>query len=479
MEVYRNNVPGAEPEPRFGQMGDEVVHAGDMDGDGDSELLARILYDETDDPKLGYRGQFEYRLFEIPARTTPGRIEVDAARTLATFRVAMTDINWGLWRSDPGVIADQDLDGDGAPDYLFLSSGQSADTGGSSSLPTSVGRFDFWSGPPHGKVVFDEEPSVQYPTVSQAFLCCQLDLLESPGTDAPWMVSVPMYPMGSGNLYQIRPAILLASPEHIFDGEPLDRAAAIYTDGTDEMGSFVHVVDLDGDGTDDLVSASYGLRESDVQARRVWMFGGPFDADRSTGDADFIIDGPDDSYRFAYASFVTMDIDGDGYPEIGVVDYETDAAPSTTYFFAPSSSAWPGRVTTAGARSKIVGTESEINAPPHRPRMVGDIDADGVDEAAFPVGHDDGVVTGNALRILEPPGVGVLSLDSTGVLVSGDVDIDIGNTGFGTRALGGVDYDGDSFSDLVVGEPSWDANPDTVSNAFGRFLIFRGEVGAE
>lgn len=51
-----------------------------------------------------------------------------------------------------------------------------------------------------------------------------------------------------------------------------------------------------------------------------------------------------------------------------------------------------------------------------------------------------------------------------------------GATGFGSSVLGGVDYDGDTWPDLVVGEYYWNSNPED-STPYGRINVFRGPVG--
>ena len=56
-------------------------------------------------------------------------------------------------------------------------------------------------------------------------------------------------------------------------------------------------------------------------------------------------------------------------------------------------------------------------------------------------------------------------------------DVDPSETGLGEAIIPGHDLDGDGTPDLLVGENFWDGDPHILGAPFGRFMVYRGEVG--
>ncbi len=463
LQVYRNPEPGTEPVRALGFMGMGLVDAGDSDGDGDRELIAPVT--ERDGS-----GALRYRLVDVPAHTAGGRVEVGEV-TLASWEVPSDDVNWlgTTWKGDDHVVAGQDLDGDGLGDYVFLSTGGAGNPGTPDGGPQ--GRVDFWSGPASGDLSMDDADSLEYPVSSGVIFSGGLSLLQPAAEGEDWTLAATLWPRVDADEGTEHSGVALVTPGMFTGAASLNDGITIDTTGGNELEHAIETDDLDGDGVGDILVAS-ARANSDVVFGRVLVFAGPVDSERTLDDAELTIAGlePDDDFGDAFSTIPPGDTLG-GEGRILARGSGGDAATSSVFSLSVASLDAPVQRTAADADARIDFASDFIPYSPHR--MVGDVDADGVDELGLPGDDRDGGRGVSCVLLMEPPASGVVSsADGEALLCS---DEPRGGELFGSSLVGGADWDGDGAPDLVIGEQGW-AGTESGDLSYGRFVIFRGEV---
>lgn len=461
VRVYRS--PASRPTALFSNS---MVHAGDSDDDGRNEILGH-------ESRYADYSELKFHLTEIP-RDSEGDLELGEV-TIATWTMPKADRNWlgNAWSVDADVLADVDLDGDGLEDYVFLSE-SSPLVFGEEQGPR--GRLDFWSGPGAGEMSLDDASTVEMPARDGVLFGSTLELLRHGPGAQDLHVAAHLWPVDNHDEGSSHKGIALLSLAHLQGEVPVGEASAIWTIGGREPGTRLEAGDLDGDGIDEIVSSSQHYETTVDLPGRVWVFQGPIEGDRTLDDAELMVDGDEGEVDFGYSFAVLSEGAEDGTRGLLVTRLETASRPSSLLFFRPTDTSWPTTLHAKDAVARIDGNDEEAVSVNYMPRMVGDLDADGVEELAVPIGSSRHGYSALRAVLFEPPATGVHGFDLAETWLQGGLEDP--EAGFGITLLGGVDYDGDTWSDLVVGEFYWDGNPETYHSPYGRYLVFRGEVGA-
>jgi len=306
----------------------------------------------------------------------------------------------------------------------------------------------------------------------------ELALLTGPADGAGWTIAAGMIINSASDYGTDHPAVMLFGPQH-FDGEA-DPALAPSINTVDgfEAGATVICKDLDGDGVNDLVTST----GYDAQDRpgRVWVFAGPVTGGQTLADADLTLVGDTIRDVLGYHVSVTDDDDGDGMRELVATQADDTSTlnPGSVHIFDTPPLTTPTTINVVDANAHVIADGDAEPLFYYASRTVGDIDADGAPELAIPIGDrtDDGEST-YRVDIMDAPTSGThLVTEADMQLQTDDYD-----AGFGVEISSGVDYDGDGWPDLAVGEWYWNGSVGgaTYYHPYGRMMVFRGAVGAE
>lgn len=241
----------------------------------------------------------------------------------------------------------------------------------------------------------------------------------------------------SGSLWLASPAEAIDYHFDASDADPIIKASV-----DDRFGSTLLIVDLDGDGQDDLVAA--GPRPGED---RVYVFFGPLPPGSAPdpGAADVIIEGMPGGE--AGWSLAAGDFDGDGAADLAVGAPSDLMSAGQVYVFAgplPSQT-----LTVLDATSTVLGEPGVGAIYAGWSVAAGDFDGDGVDELAVGAcGHDQ--FSGRSYLFDLVPGV-LTSADATALFKGGGLS--------GCSMANAGDFDGDGVEDLVIGAPGVYAPP--------------------
>ncbi len=405
----------------YSDFGVAVSIAGDLDGDGLSDLAVGAPFDDYDD-ELGsvyvFRGMPErhVRALDADARLT-GEDEADLA---------------GVTVAGPG-----DLDGDGYDDLCVGASAE--DTGG-----TDAGAVYLVSGP-----------------VTTAGLAESTARLWGEGSNAYAGYGLS----GAGDLNGDGLADLaIGASRHDGEGESLvyvlsgpvsgedslrSADAALLGHGVDSAGNALTAAgDVDGDGLGDLL---IGGRYSDTAATNAgaaWLALGPISGTTLLDDADLTLLGERESDLAGYAVAAGVDMDGDGLSDLAVGAPKDDTTASdagAAYLILDAPS---GVWSLADAHARLLGEEETALAGIAlglSEDRSGDDDPDLVVSAS---NADSG--RGHVYLLSDLPS-GSVSLSEASATLTGDYD---GGGSYAGRALStGSDVSGDGVPDLLIGGP--------------------------
>ena len=214
---------------------------------------------------------------------------------------------------------------------------------------------------------------------------------------------------------------------------------------------------------------------------RIWIAPGPIESDLELADATYIIDGDEES-DYLGTTFSVADLDLDGRVEVVAsqryLEFEPNLSSVQIYVApetgAPSTIAYEDAI--ASLQSVDEGGEAAYSNRFVAPRLVGDVDGDRALELAVTGGYGSSASElDECVFLFDTPLDGVYNMtEFSGIIYSDRVTSY--TRGPGASILGGVDYDGDSWPDLVVGEYAWNGDSEVYA-PLGRFMVFRGAVG--
>ena len=465
-----------------GVFGNRFVPAGDTNGNGRQEVMAATASHRcSDTTDWDCSVELTYQLLEAPTGSSGGTFTTDEAR-IATWKLAGDTNNWsgtGYGLSGPNIpiVAATDLDGDGIDDFVMGGLGNNLYEGNN-----DPSRIDLWYGPPTFGTTPDKPMDLASAETIQlkgdVVPIAEVALLTGPADSAGWTIAAGMTVNGNTDYGTDHPAVMLFGPQH-FDGEvDPSLAPSINTVDSFEAGATVICNDLDGDGINDLITTA----ANDAQDRpgRVWVFAGPVTGGQTLADADLTLVGDTIRDVLGYHVSVTDDDNGDGMREIVATQADDTSTmnPGSVHIFDTPALTTPTTISVQDANAHIVADGDAEPLYTYTPRTVGDIDADGVPELAIPIGDrtDDGEST-LRVDIMDAPTSGTHLVTESDIQLQTDDD----DAGFGVEISSGVDYDGDGWPDLAIGEWYWNGSVggDTYYHPYGRMMVFRGAVGAK
>ena len=236
-----------------------------------------------------------------------------------------------------------------------------------------------------------------------------------------------------------------------------DVAGAVFVGETtnDQLGSYLHVDDLDGDGTIEIMAASpgYDSPSGDSNVGQVYVIQGGI---AYAGGADIASEA-----QVSISGFVTGDqlgigmasgdFDGDGLQDLLLgAPFNDDSATNAGAVYMFSAAPYlGGLLDTTAADVTVYGDSTSANAG--QVLAAYDVDEDGVDDALIAAPNDNS-------RVSAGGSVGVFTdLTSSSTYLYSDSAMKLygsDTSGAAGSAIAAVsDYDGDGYTDLIVTAP--------------------------
>jgi len=235
-----------------------------------------------------------------------------------------------------------------------------------------------------------------------------------------------------------------------------DQANALYG------GAIANAGDVNGDGFEDLLVSAVNWDNGQTNEGRVWMYLG---SAGGLGGAAWTRELDQAGAWFGWSISTAGDVNGDGYADVivGAPRYESGALSSEggafLYLGSPgglaASHAWSYVGGEAGAElGYAVGCAGDVNGDGYSDVLVGAVDADHgqVDEGVVYVFH------GGAAGLAATPAM-LLEANQAGA-------------SFGASVAGAGDVNGDGYSDVIVGSPTYSNGASTE----GLARVYRGSA---
>jgi hypothetical protein len=246
----------------------------------------------------------------------------------------------------------------------------------------------------------------------------------------------------------------------LFWGGPGPRAPWLCqgTVADEDLGASATLADLDADGHSDVVIGSSTLDPLGTPSGKVQVwFGGP-GGPGPCGAPDWSFAGPIPTRSFAAALGSVGDVNGDGVCDLGVGAPQADGFGRAYLFAGSRSRSQPTAPLWRGAGSQVGGEYGAAIAGG------GDLDGDGI--ADFVIGEpgfDEGQVDEGRVHV-------AFGRPAVHQAIGHPVASDIAGARFGALLAPLADVDLDGFADLVVGAPG-------VEAVRGRAYVYRGGGG--
>ncbi len=431
-------------------LGSRVAAGGDLDGDGDDDLLV-----------AAYLGN---RLCALFAPVSPGDVGIDARETgCLTGEAAFDYAGFGL-----GGVGD--LDSDGYDDLMVGSPGHSAAGANSGKAylvlgPVAAGSASVgtvavtsWS----GENLLDYV-GITVVAVGDLSGDGQPDLaIGAPGYDGEgggggraWVLTGPV----EAGAQDLDLAFASVTGLSVATNRPAPPHGALGTGDFvgDAIGS---EADYDGDGFADLALGATGDATLGPETGKVAFFFGPLEsAEQLVSDADSTLYGPAAASYTGSPITVSPDLDGDGLPELLV---SSDGLGAGRVSVIHPAAGVEGNVDEATTRLEGGGEGDLFGYGVGHPR---DLDGDGALDLAIgaPQADGDEADAGAVTVFFGPFSTGVTGV-SAGLTLLGERDYDT----FGASLETMADLDGDGDADLAVGARDSDAG----GSFSGRIYLF-------
>ncbi len=356
-------------------VGSSAANVGDVDGDGQNDLLVGAPYGNWSSSDNG-------RALFHSGPLGPG----ESARTCCAALIGDNDYGFAGYR----VVGPGDLTGDGAPD-MVVSSPMAPDGSGT----TYTGRVHVVEDTPYGDEYLSDFSMTLYgESGAQSYFGLSVDSAGDMDGDGDPELIVGA-PLSYGNSYA-GAAYLYESP---VPGTLGVEDADITWEGPYAEGYLGQGVsgagDVNGDGYDDVLLGAYGCRGAgsgcDYKGA-VYLVLGPADPSAPFNTKAATIDGANSYDYFGYSLDGDFDADGDGQGDFVIASMYADPggtsdAGSTHLFHGPVE----GSLTSSDADFVVTGANTYANAGLSL-AVLGDQDGDGLGD--FAVGSPGHSVSG-------------------------------------------------------------------------------------
>ncbi len=232
--------------------------------------------------------------------------------------------------------------------------------------------------------------------------------------------------------------------------------------------------DVNGDGFDDVI---VGAARADNGGRAYVIYGGEtvtdIDLSTLTSDQGFIIQGDQRGDRLGVSVSSAGDINGDGFEDLIIGAYYSDAAGTNAgqayVIYGGSSGANINLGDLQPAQGFVIQGDAEYDRAGISVSSAGDVNGDGFDDLIIGAdrGDDGGSAAGEAYVIYGGATVGAdIDLSTLtpeqGYIIQGDVEGDRAGVSVSTAG----DVNGDGFDDLIVGAFGGDAGGGNSGQAY-------------
>jgi FG-GAP repeat protein len=404
-------------------FGWQVAPAGDVDGDGFTDLI-------VGDPSNSSVAQFAGRAYVFLGPLTS---DIDTSKAVATISAEAFGDNLGF-----SVASAGDVNGDGFDDILI--GARSNDDNGIQS-----GRVYLFYGPVSGSLSATTADAIiegaAFDEIGRAVAA--LSDLNGDGFDD---IVVGSDIAGGGSRGEI----------FIFNG-PLSGTRTVASADATITGSFANesfgssiasAGDINGDGVNDIVIGAPRFPLNGADTGRAYVFFGPVTGSLIATQADAIIFGEAVNDDFGVSVAGGKDINGDGVPDVivGADQLFANAGAGKAYvFYGPLS----GNIQAANAGAILVG-EVDRDLFGTSVTSVGDFNGDGISDVTVgaPDNGSGGVRSGRAYTFFGPLSGTIAAADADSIVTGSNQD-QLG------MSMAGGDINADGAPDLIVGAPQF------------------------